>query len=86
MKKNGNRNRWNCVDIIPSMNGMEYSYLITDGKEISIGWYEEEYFSDNPEEESWFRSATWHDDKTFLRIDISGFPEVTHWRYLPSLP
>lgn len=36
--------KWNSVKKIPENSGMEHSYLITNGKSLSIGWYEPEYF------------------------------------------
>lgn len=67
-------------------SGDLHAWLITDGENIGIGWYEEEYISDNPEEDLQYSSAMWHQDGAFLWTEVSGAPRVSHWAPLPALP
>lgn len=82
-----NKRDWISVkDCLPEKNGDEYSYLISDGRQIAIGWYEPEYFAEDPNEPIQYSSATWHEDSSWLFKDVSGFPEVKYWAELPALP
>jgi len=77
---------WISVDDALPTGGMEYSCLITDGEEISTGWYEPEYFAESKDEALQYSSDCWHDDSGHLNSDCGGWPQVTHWAKLPSLP
>ena len=67
-------------------------YLITDGENIGIGYFEFEYFSeDHPEDDPeitgiTYSSECWHDWTSLLNSGIDGWPMVTHWAKLPELP
>ena len=63
-----------------------HSYLITDGKEISIGYHECEYKATDPNEPCQYCEARWHDDAGFIMTDYAGYPNVTHWMPLPEIP
>ena len=78
--------KWIDVEKQLPPSGIEYSFLITDGKEIGIGYYEEEYFAEDPKEALQYSSPVWHDDGSALLTNISGWVEPTHWMELPSLP
>ncbi len=67
-------------------SGIEHSFLITDGKEIGIGYYEEEYFAEDPSEDLQYSSAVWHDDGSALWTNLGGWVEPSHWAPLPDLP
>ncbi len=68
----------------PKKNGMDHSYLISDGKNISIGYYEPEFFQkDDPE---WskisgitYSSSVWYDDSDLIQ-------NVKFYKKLPKLP
>lgn len=62
------------------------TYLITDGKYIATGWYEKEYFADDPKEKLQYSCATWHQDGQILVCDCCGWASVTHWMKLPDTP
>ncbi len=53
--------------------------LITDGKNIGIGYYEFEYFADDPTAELQYESDSWNDDTHII-------DDVTHWMPLPKPP
>lgn len=72
-------------DRLPSEKTLETapSVLITDGNEISIGWYE--YNSEETSDEGIYfpEEQLWHDEANRLKTDHTGWPEVTHWSPLP---
>ena len=75
----------------PENNDVDFAYLISDGHNISIGWYEPEFFEkDDPEysKESGitYSSACWHDDANLLKTGLNGWPEVKFYTNLPELP
>ncbi len=84
------QNAWISVkDHLPSGQTLDDSpsVLITDGDYIGIGWYEAEYFSDNPKDDLKNSSAVWHSDNSILEgKSVSGWPVITHWMPLPELP
>ena len=56
--------------------GMDFTYLISDGENIGIGWYEcDESLNE-----------LWHEDGSSLWPDTCGWPQVTHWAEMPALP
>ena len=66
--------------------------LITDGKNISTGWYEHEPELEEdgrffPEEKLWHDHGYWNDlGLGCLKKDMSNWPIVTHWMPLPEPP
>lgn len=81
--------KWISVNIAkPPLEDAGYSQtvLISDGKQVSIGYYEFEYFAEDPNESLQYSSDVWHDDANLLSADHSGWADVTHWAFLPSLP
>jgi hypothetical protein len=75
---------WFSIENPPEKNGMDYTYLLSDGKQIGIGWYEPEFFEeDDPEwaEKSGisYSSDMWHEDSSMIG-------EVKFWAHLPNLP
>lgn len=60
--------------------------LISDGKSISVGYFEFEYNATDPNESLQFSDEVWHDDASILAADHCGWPNVTHWAILPELP
>lgn len=60
--------------------GMEHSYLITDGKEVGYG-YLNHNFTDIEE-----KNLYWIDEVKILKTCLAGWPEVTHWTHLPLPP
>ena len=74
--------KWNDANkIIPEKSGMEKTYLISDGRHISTGWYEPEYFAESPDEEIQYSSECWNDDAHFL-----ASINIKYWSELPELP
>lgn len=68
--------RWiSCKERQPEENGVDYYYLITDGEDIGMGWYDPGYSEDDEDE----ITPTWTDE-TF------AINNVTHWAHLPFLP
>lgn len=67
------------------MPGIKHTFLISDGKEIGIGWYEAEYFGEEGDIHM-YSSDVWHQDGECLPPDCCGWPDVTHWMELPELP
>jgi len=78
--------KWISVEKELPPSGMEYSFLITDGEHIGIGYYEEEYFAEDPTELLQYSSAVWHDDGSALKTSLGGWVKPTHWMELPDLP
>mgnify|MGYP003514816720 FL=1 len=81
--------KWISVnDLKPLYKDAGYSetVLISDGKSVSIGYYEFEYFAEDPNETLQYSSDVWHDDANLLNADHDGWPEVTHWALLPHPP
>lgn len=64
--------------IKPRESGKDYLYLISDGFNVSIGWYDTIY--------SAYDLPIWHDIWNKLRIDCFGWPDVTHWQKFPKPP
>lgn len=62
------------------------SVLITDGKNISIGWHEYNPEEINEKGRFFPEEYLWHDDANNLPADTWGWPEVTHWMPLPEVP
>lgn len=62
------------------------SVLITDGENVSVGYFEPEYFAPDDENPIQYSSEVWNDDANYLKTNISGFAEVTHWMELPLPP
>lgn len=60
--------------------------IITDGKEISLGWYEHN-LEETDEKGVYFpEEQLWHDNSNILNTDYAGWPKVTHWMPLPKTP
>lgn len=83
--------KWINADIEPIFDSSDDHYasptfLITDGKSISVGWYEPEYIAESPNDPTQYSSAVWHDDAHLLTTDYGGWPMVTHYAELPELP
>jgi hypothetical protein len=72
----------------PQKNDKDYSIdvLITDGLSITTGYHEYEYETDEENENYEFSSAVWWQNGDVLNTCYSGWPKVTHWMPLPSLP
>ena len=69
-------------DALPSIeDGGPYSrsVMITDGKEISIGYYQREEYA---EEGHSYSSDVWWDEADRLSTNCCGWAEPTHWREL----
>jgi len=82
-------NKWISVkDKLPEEDEEGYSVtvLISDGKNISIGYYEFEYFAKDDEDPCLYSSDCWHDDGIAITKCNGGYGEVTHWMPLPLLP
>ncbi len=65
--------------------------MISDGNEISIGYYEFEYSAEDDEEIEEndglsYSSATWHDEIGCLEKECDGWPKVRFWAKLPKAP
>ena len=60
--------------------GEDYTYLISDGNEIGMGYLE--YDSRNPFDNELY----WHDETHALKTCTSGWPQVTYWMLLPKPP
>jgi len=71
---------------VPKDEEFSQDYLITDGKHITIGYFEPEYWAENPEEPLQFSDEVWHQEGSILKTDCCGWPKVTHWAELPELP
>ncbi len=78
--------KWIKIEDQKPRAGDEHLYLITDGKEISVGWHEDEYFAEDPKAALQYSSACWHDDAHLLVTGLNGWPNVTHWMPLPEPP
>jgi len=59
---------------------------ITDGKEVSIGWYEHNLEEQNEKGIIFPEEQIWHDMVPLLPTCYLGWPKVTHWMSLPSPP
>jgi hypothetical protein len=57
--------------------------LLSDGKNIGIGYYEPVYLSDNDDT---FDDIDWIDPVGDLTTCCAGWPKVTHWAHLPEIP
>ena len=75
-----------CTDRLPDEVGEDYTYMISDGESIGIGWYEPEYESDDDSSEMIYSSDVWHEEGGYLSKDMYGWPEVIYWMPLPKLP
>lgn len=65
--------KWNRVDeILPQEDGIDHDYLISDGKNIGLGYFE--------------NGTGWHDYTRLLDHILCILPVVTHWAFLPDLP
>ncbi len=77
-------------DRLPPRDDQDEGYsifvLVSDGKNIGLGYHSYEYFSDDPHEEIQYSSDYWVDLASHLNTCISGFAEVTHWMELPEPP
>lgn len=60
------------------------SVLITDGEFVGIGWYEAEYFADDPNDPVQYSSDVWNTENSIMQH--KGWPQVTHWMKLPEPP
>lgn len=63
--------------------GRRHTYIITDGKNISVGWLQDH---EKDEQYTLYMSARWVDECNILKTDINGFPKVQYWMELPQLP
>lgn len=74
------------LPIDPDLNGKESEdVLVTNGKDICVGYYETEYHIDNDpdayeEQEETYSSEMWHADRDYIAENI------THWMTLPKPP
>lgn len=74
-------NEWISVkDHLPK-HGVKNPCLITDGKNVGIGWISErtKHHIENDD-------VPWNDETAYLQHDITGWPKVTHWKELPKPP
>ena len=70
----------------PNFEWASETVLITDEENVSVGFFEPEYFAKNDEDPLTYSSSVWHDYGDYLRKNISGYAEVTHWMPLPKPP
>lgn len=68
-------------DMLPIETGPEYSYMISDGNEIGIGYYEPEYFAEDPSESLQYSSEMWYSD-----VDYVNASDIKFWSLMPNLP
>ncbi len=67
-------------------DGYSITVLITDGRDISVGYHEYEYHAKDAKEELQYSSEVWHDEAHRLTSEFGGWPNVTYWKALPELP
>ena len=72
----------------PQRGNRSYSetVMISDGKNISIGYHKYEYIAEDSEDPLQYSSDVWEDDANLLTTDYLGWPEVTHWAMMPETP
>lgn len=87
-EKNIPFNKWISInDRLPSGTiETAPTVLITDGEHISTGYHEHNLAETNDAGTFFPEDMTWHDDSHKLWTDIYGFPKVSYWMELPSLP
>ena len=64
----------------------EKDCLISNGVHVGVGYYEAEYFAEDPEDPLQYSSDCWHQEGSNLKTCNSGFADVTHWMPLPNPP
>ena len=60
--------------------------LISDGTNISIGYFQPEYITETNTEWDHSTDECWHEEGNILFCDYSGHPQITHWKDLPKPP
>ena len=79
-KKYRDEVKWISVEErIPEKATDEDTFFISDGESVSIGWYQPEYYSDDPTEALQYSDAVWHEEASILKKEYGGWPLVTHW-------
>lgn len=77
-----------CSDRLPSPTDLDNSpnVLITDGKIVSIGWYEAYAEEIDENDKLWPEEMLWHDLGKSLHVNYNGWPDVIYWMPLPEPP
>lgn len=78
--------KWIKIEELLPPYGSEETFLITDGENISTGYYEYEFCHDEENDPFLYRKPKWIADNSQLATCESGYALVTHWMPLPLLP